>query len=216
MSKGMPSAKRMAHFQELVAYDRLFPGFGASLAGMDEVGRGPLLGPVVAACVIMPPQPLFPWVDDSKKLSAARREEVYEQICAHAVFIGIGEASALEIDQRNILQATKLAMERAAAKAPATLCLVDAVEGLRLPFPTQGIVHGDASSYHIAAASIAAKVTRDRMLVEMDLLYPRYGLGRNMGYGTAEHIRAIRERGPTPQHRMSFIGKFLEERRSDP
>lgn len=215
MGKGMPSAKRLAHFQELVAHDSQLPGFGASLAGMDEVGRGPLLGPVVAACVIMPSQPLFPWIDDSKKLSAPRREEVYEQICGHAVFIGIGEASAREIDEGNILQATRLAMERAAEKAPASLCLVDAVQGLGLPFPTQAILHGDATSYHIAAASIVAKVTRDRMLAELDALYPHYGLARNMGYGTAEHIRAIGERGPTPQHRISFIGKFLAERRGD-
>ena len=130
--------------------------------------------------------------------------------------MGVGEASAREIDQENILRATRLAMTRAAEKAPASLCLVDAVEGLCLSFPAKALLHGDAVSYHIAAASIVAKVTRDRMLRRMEALYPGYGLGRNMGYGTAEHIRAIREQGPTPEHRRTFIGKFLQERRSDP
>lgn len=216
MNKAMPSPKRLAHFEELVTHDRQFSSFGVSLAGMDEVGRGPLLGPVVTACVIMPPQPLLPWIDDSKKLSAARREEVFEEICRCAMFIGVGEASAAEIDEMNILGATRMAMERAAEKAPATLCLVDAVQGLRLPFPTKPILHGDSLSYHIAAASIVAKVIRDRMMAKMDALYPGYGLDRNMGYGTAEHIRAIAVLGPTPMHRRTFIGKFLRERRSDP
>ena len=212
MSKTMkPSEKRLKHFQGMVAYDSGFVGFGASLAGMDEVGRGPLFGPVVTACVIMPKEPLFHWIDDSKKLSKARREELFDQIRAHALYVGIGEASPKEIDQYNILNATKLAMERAAEKAPASLCLVDAVQGLHLPFRTHSLVRGDSTSYHIAAASIIAKVTRDRMLGKYAETYPQYGLETNMGYGTAVHIQAIREHGATPEHRMTFIQKFLRE-----
>ena len=184
-----PSEKRMQHFREMLAYDQAHLGFGASLAGMDEVGRGPLVGDVVTACVILPAEPVFPWVDDSKKLSATRREEVYAQIMEHALYVGIGRASAREIDEMNILNATRLAMERAAQDASATLCIVDAVR----------------------AASIVAKVTRDRQMAEYAKQYPQYGFDHNMGYGTAEHIDALRRFGPTPEHRHSFIRKFLEE-----
>ena len=206
-----PSAKRLQHHLDMVAYDRQYEAFGVSLAGMDEVGRGPLCGNVVTACVIMPPDPLFPWIDDSKKLSAARREEVYEQIMASAIYVGIGEASPEEIDQMNILNATKLAMERAAMKAPATLCIVDAVRDLHLPFPISPIIKGDSTSYNVAAASIVAKVTRDREMVRMAELHPEYGFDHNMGYGTAEHIQALHTYGPTPFHRRSFIGNFVRE-----
>lgn len=210
-----PNAKRLERLQALAEHDRRYPAFGTSLAGMDEVGRGPLLGPVVTACVILPEAPLLPWVDDSKKLSAARREQVYDQILACALYVGVGEASAQEIDRINILQATKLAMLRAAQGAPATLCLVDAVTHLDVPFATESIIHGDALSYSIAAASIVAKVTRDRMMVRLSETYPQYGLQRNMGYGTAEHIDAIRRYGACPEHRISFIGKWIAETRCD-
>ena len=203
--------KKLLHAQTLVEHDRAYPGFGATLAGMDEVGRGPLLGSVVTACVILPAQPVLPWVDDSKKLSPARREEMYEQIIACALFIGIGEATAAEIDRLNILQATKLAMHRAAQNAPATLCLVDAVTGLDVPFPTKAIIHGDALSYAIAAASIVAKVTRDRAMIRLAETYPQYGLERNMGYGTAEHVEALQRYGPCSLHRRSFISKWISE-----
>jgi len=206
-----PNAKRLERSRALEGHDLAYPAFGVSLAGMDEAGRGPLLGPVVAACVVMPKAPILPWVDDSKKLSAARRAEVYDQILACALFVGVGEAGAKEIDEINILQATKLAMRRAAAGAPATLCLVDAVTGLGLPFAAEAIIHGDAVSYSIAAASIVAKVTRDRQITEMAKTYPGYGLERNMGYGTAEHIRAIRQYGACPQHRRTFIGKWIAQ-----
>ena len=212
---GKNEERRLLRAAELIAHDRAFPGFGQTLAGMDEVGRGPLLGPVVTACVIMPSEPVLPWVDDSKKLSAIRREAVYEQILACALYVGVGEASVEEIDQCNILNATKLAMQRAAQNAPATLCLVDAIAGLALPFPTQGILHGDALSYAIAAASIVAKVTRDRAMVALAEAYPQYGLERNMGYGTAEHIEGIRRYGPCPLHRRSFIGKWISEARCE-
>lgn len=113
-----PSEKRLQHFREMLAYDQAHLGFGTSLAGMDEVGRGPLVGDVVTACVILPAEPVFPWIDDSKKLSAARREEVYAQIMEHALYVGVGRASAREIDEMNILNATRLAMERAAPGCP--------------------------------------------------------------------------------------------------
>lgn len=204
-----PSAKRLAHFQELVAYDSQFESFGVSLAGMDEVGRGPLFGNVVTACVIMPKEPLYEWIDDSKKLSASKREELYDQIMETALYVGIGEAAPEEIDTVNILNATKLAMKRAAEKAPASLCVVDAVKGLDLSFPILSVIKGDATSYNVAAASIIAKVTRDRQMIEYGKIYPQYGLERNMGYGTPEHIAALREFGPTPLHRKSFIGNFI-------
>ena len=206
-----PSEKRLEHLRKMLAFDQSFPGFGVSLAGMDEVGRGPLFGNVVTACVIMPDSPVFEWIDDSKKLSAARREEVYEQIMASAIYVGIGEASPEEIDQMNILNATKLAMERAAMNAPATLCIVDAVRDLHLPFPISPIIKGDSTSYNVAAASIVAKVTRDREMVRMAELHPEYGFDHNMGYGTAEHIQALRTYGPTSFHRRSFIRNFTGE-----
>jgi len=205
------SEKRLAHFREMVAYDQSLLGFGTSLAGMDEVGRGPLFGNVVTACVIMPADPLYEWIDDSKKLSAKKREELYEQIMETAVYVGIGQATPEEIDRMNILNATKLAMERAAEKAPATMCIVDAVRDLYLPFPIMPIIKGDSTSYNVAAASIVAKVTRDRQMVEYAKQYPQYGFDRNMGYGTAEHIAALRQYGPTPEHRRSFIRKFIQE-----
>ena len=205
-----PNAKRLERSAALVAYDHGYPAFGESLAGMDEAGRGPLLGCVVAACVIMPAEPIFPWIDDSKKLSAARREELFEQIYESAIYVGVGRVSAAEIDRLNILRATRIAMQRAAENAPATLCLVDAVTGLELPFSTQPLLHGDATSYSIAAASIIAKVTRDREIRALAEQYPQYGLEHNMGYGTAEHIAAIRLYGPCDEHRRTFIGNFLE------
>ena len=205
------SEKRRLRCEALLAHDAAYPAFGTALAGMDEAGRGPLLGPVVAACVVMPQKPAILWVDDSKRLSPARREAVFAEIKACALFIGVGEASAEEIDRIHILEATKLAMRRASAGAPATLCLVDAVRGLQVPFATEPIIHGDAVSYSIAAASIVAKVTRDRQMLLLAERYPVYGLERNMGYGTAEHIEAIRRCGPCPEHRRSFIGKWIAE-----
>ena len=179
------------------------------LCGVDEAGRGPLAGNVVAACVIMPSAPTVDWVDDSKKLSALRRDKVYEEILRTALYVGVGRASAQEIDEINILQATMNAMRRAAADAQANIYLIDAVKNLGLDAPEIPIVHGDAVSYSIAAASIVAKVTRDRELLALDQQYPQYGFARHKGYGTAEHIAAIREHGPCPAHRMTFIRKFL-------
>ena len=182
---------------------------GAVFAGIDEAGRGPLCGNVVTGCVVMPPEPLIPWVDDSKKLSEKRREQVFEEICETALYTGIGEATPEEIDRLNILEATKLAMRRAAEKIPAEVFLIDAVKNVGLAGREVPIIHGDALSYAIAAASILAKVTRDREMRELDLRCPGYGFARHKGYGTAEHIAALRKLGPCEAHRRSFIGHFV-------
>lgn len=182
---------------------------GVRFAGMDEAGRGPLAGNVVAACVVMPREPLLLWVDDSKLLSPKRREETYEAILNTAAFVGVGQASPEEIDRYNILEATKMAMRRAAEGAPADVFLIDALSGLGLQGEERGIIHGDALSYSIAAASIVAKVTRDRQMQELDALYPDYGFAQHKGYGTAAHIAALKGNGPCPAHRRSFIGHFV-------
>ena len=167
---------------------------GVVFAGMDEAGRGPLAGNVV---------------DDSKKLSPARREKVYAEIMQTALYMGVGQATPEEIDQMNILEATKAAMRRAAEQVPASLFLIDAVSGLHLKGEERGIIHGDALCYSIAAASIVAKVTRDRQLLALDAEYPGYGFAQHKGYGTPQHIAALRALGPCPAHRRSFIGHFL-------
>lgn len=204
----MAKIDRLAHAKELLAHDAQFTG--VVLAGIDEVGRGPLAGNVVCACVVMPPEPVLMWIDDSKKLSESRREKVYEEIMEHALYVGVGQATPEEIDEINILEATKKAMREAAAQVPADVFLIDAVTGLGLNGREVPIIKGDATSYCIAAASIVAKVTRDRQLIELDKQYPAYGFARNKGYGTAEHIAALKEQGPCPAHRRSFIGNFVK------
>ena len=200
---------REERVKKLIDYDRQYRADQAVIAGMDEVGRGPLAGNVVTACVVMPENPAILWIDDSKKLSECRREKVYDEIMKYALFIGIGEISAEEIDRINILQATKNAMRIAAAQVPADCFLIDAVTNLGLKGREIPIVKGDATSYSIAAASIVAKVTRDRQMEEADKLYPEYGFARNKGYGTKEHIEALRKYGPCPIHRRSFIRNFV-------
>lgn len=200
---------RQARLQQLLEIDGPLWEKGVVFAGMDEAGRGPLCGNVVAGCVIMPPVPLLEWVDDSKKLSEKRREQVYEQIMQTALYVGVGQATPEEIDEINILQATKNAMRRAAQDAWADVYLIDAVEKLGLPGEERGIIHGDALSYSIAAASIVAKVTRDRQMAELDRMYPGYNFAKHKGYGTREHIAALRELGPCPAHRKSFIKNFV-------
>ena len=202
----MAKIDRLAHAQMLMAHDAQFTG--VVVAGMDEVGRGPLAGNVVTACVVMPPEPLILWIDDSKKLSESRREKVFEEIMNTALYVGIGQATPEEIDKINILEATKKAMREAAAQVPADVFLIDAVTNLGLDGQEVPIIKGDATSYAIAAASIVAKVTRDRQLIELDKLYPEYGFARNKGYGTAEHIAALKAIGPCPAHRRSFIRNF--------
>ena len=199
-----------ARLEEISATDREIWQAGRMFAGIDEAGRGPLAGPVAAACVVMPPEPLLLYVDDSKKLSEKRREALYEQILETAVYARVILASPEEIDRVNILNATKNAMALAAKDAPCDLFLVDAIDKLNVPGEVRGIVHGDALCYSIAAASILAKVTRDRLMRELDETYPQYGFAKNKGYGTAQHIAALKEYGPCPAHRRSFIGNFVK------
>ncbi len=200
---------REEHARSLIEYDRGYRAPGIVVAGMDEVGRGPLAGNVVTACVVMPEDKVIPWIDDSKKLSESRREKVYAEILQQALYIGIGEVSPEEIDEINILQATKKAMRIAAEQVPADIFLIDAVTNLGLRGKEIPIIKGDATSYSIAAASIVAKVTRDRQMIEADRLYPVYGFARNKGYGTKEHTEALKKYGPCPIHRRSFIGNFI-------
>ena len=175
------------------------------VGGIDEVGRGPLIGPVVAACVILPKDFVLEGLTDSKKLSEKKREKFYDVIMDKAIAVGIGQASEKVIDEINIYEATKIAMKEAVqnCKIKPEHILVDAMP-LSLDVPTTSIIKGDAKSITIAAASVIAKVTRDRMLVELDKEYPMYDLKHNKGYGTKKHIEALREYGITKYHRLSF------------
>lgn len=198
-----------ARLEEISRTDREIWETGRAFAGIDEAGRGPLCGPVAAACVVMPPEPLLLYVEDSKKLTEKRREALYDQILETAVYAKVILASPEEIDRVNILNATKNAMALAARDAPCDLFLVDAIDRLDVAGEVRGIVHGDALCYSIAAASILAKVTRDRLMRELDEAYPQYGFAKNKGYGTAQHIAALKQYGPCPAHRRSFIGHFV-------
>lgn len=200
---------RAQHAAELMTFDRQYRTGGLVVAGMDEVGRGPLAGNVVTACVVMPEEPLILWIDDSKKLSESRREKVFDEIMSRALYVGIGEVTPQEIDRINILEATRKAMRAAAKEVPADIFLIDAVTGLGLNGREVPIIKGDATSYSVAAASIVAKVIRDRQMKDLDRLYPEYGFARNKGYGTKEHIEALKRTGPCPEHRRSFITHFV-------
>ena len=176
------------------------------VAGVDEAGRGPLAGPVVAAAVIFPRKTIIEGIDDSKKLTATKREKLFDEIISHAISVGIGIIYQQVIDEINILQATFRGMNEAIGKLspPPEQLLVDGnrFRGNGIPFET--IIDGDAKSFSIAAASIVAKVTRDRIMVEYDKAYPLYGFAKHKGYGTREHIAAIREHGLCEIHRRSF------------
>lgn len=177
----------------------------AHIVGIDEVGRGPLAGPVVAAAVILPPEITLLGLDDSKKMSDSQKELMYEQIMASAIAVGVGIVSNETIDEINIYEATKVAMMEAVKQLPVApeYALIDAMK-LPLTIPQQSIIKGDANSVSIAAASVIAKVTRDRLMKDYDEKYPQYGFKNNMGYGTKEHLDALAEYGITPWHRMSF------------
>ena len=206
------SEKELLRLAELSKIDKTYwEQPGVVLAGMDEVGRGPLAGPVVVGCVVMPPEPLLPYINDSKKLSEKRRESLYEQILATALAHSTAWVGPEVIDEINILEATRRGFAEAFAQigAPVTDVLIDALRGLDIPARQHPLIHGDALTYSIGAASILAKVARDRYMLEQDALYPQYGFARNKGYGTAEHIAALREYGPCPIHRRSFIGHFV-------
>ncbi len=184
-----------------------------AVCGVDEAGRGPLAGPVCAAAVILPAGLVIEGVNDSKKLSEKKREELFPVICEKALAYGIGWADEREIDEINILQATYRAMKRAVESLPLTAdyALIDGNRMPPLAIPGTTIVKGDALSMSIAAASILAKVSRDRVMVQFSREYPQYGFEQHKGYGTAAHVQALREYGPCPLHRQSFLQKILEK-----
>ena len=181
------------------------------LCGIDEVGRGPLAGPVVACAVILPKDCNILWLNDSKKLTAKKRDELYDVILEGAVSVGIGMASPERIDEINILQATYEAMRQAVSRLSVQpqLLLNDAVTIPEIQIPQVPIIKGDAKSVSIAAASIVAKVTRDRMMEEYDKVLPEYGFASNIGYGSAAHIEALKKYGPSPIHSKTFITHFV-------
>lgn len=187
-------------------------GFHA-VCGIDEAGRGPLAGPVFAAAVILPENCAIEGINDSKKLTPKKREKLFDEIEAGAVAYGIGFATEQEIDAANILQATFLAMKRAcdALNVRPDLALVDGNRMPQLGVETRTIIKGDACSASIAAASILAKVSRDRLLCRIDEIYPQYGFARHKGYGTAYHVEMLRKYGPCPVHRRTFLKKILGE-----
>lgn len=194
-----------------------------TIAGIDEAGRGPLAGPVVVACALMPKNSIIEGVNDSKKISEKKRELLYEQITNEAISFGVGIVNQKEIDEINILQATKKGLTEAIKDMEQKLALkpelgivkpdailVDALTKIDTDgIPYKSIIHGDAVSYSIACASIIAKVTRDRIMRQWDEVYPQYGFAKHKGYGTAMHIKAIKEYGPCPLHRNSFIKNFV-------
>ena len=206
--------KRAEHFIEMQYYERLAYQEGASfIAGVDEVGRGPLAGPVVAAAVILPKNIEDLGFDDSKKLSASKREEIYQLIQEKAIAIGIGIVDADIIDQVNIYQASRLAMQQAVSelKIQPDYLLIDAMK-IDVNTPQIGIIKGDAKSISIAAASIVAKQVRDQMMQEFDELYPGYDFSNNAGYGTPKHLEGLHRKGICPIHRKTFapIKDFLQ------
>lgn len=198
--------KERARIETMKVYEKEYEGHGW-ICGIDEVGRGPLCGPVVASAVILPKDCQILYLNDSKKLSEKKREELYDVIMEQAIAVGIGMASPQEIDEINILQATYEAMRQAIAclKVKPAVLLNDAVTIPGVDIPQIPIIKGDAKSVSIAAASIIAKVTRDRMMVEYDRIYPGYDLASNKGYGTKVHMEALRTAGPCEIHRRTFI-----------
>ena len=202
--------KETARIYQLQQYERDYEKEGL-ICGIDEVGRGPLAGPVVAGAVILPKNCEILYLNDSKQLTAKKRDELYDVIMREAVAVGIGYASPARIDEINILQATYEAMREAISKLSVKpdVLLNDAVKIPQVDIRQVPIIKGDAKSVSIAAASIVAKVTRDRLMEEYDKVLPGYGFASNKGYGSAEHIAALKEIGPSPIHRQSFIGHFV-------
>ena len=202
--------EELERIENLKKYEKEYGAY-SYIAGIDEVGRGPLAGPVVTCAVILPKDCDILYINDSKKLSASKREELYDVIMEKAVAVGIGMVGPERIDEINILQATYEAMRQSISKLDPQpdLLLNDAVNIPGVTIKQVPIIKGDAKSISIGAASIIAKVTRDRMMEEYDHIFPEYGFASNKGYGSAEHIAAIRKYGPTPIHRRSFIGNFI-------
>lgn len=199
---------------ELKKIDREFFDRGIKyIAGIDEAGRGPLAGPVVVACVILPEDSMIEGINDSKKISENRREKLYDIIIKESISYGVGIVYQEEIDDINILQATKkaLTMSIKEMEVKPNIILVDALTGIdTMTIPYKSIIKGDAKSYSIAAASIIAKVTRDRIMREWDKVYPEYGFSSHKGYGTAKHIQMIKEFGACPLHRRTFIKNIVK------
>lgn len=201
--------KELLRTENMKHYERKYAQY-ACICGIDEVGRGPLAGPVVAGAVILPKDCSILYINDSKQLSASRREELYAVIMDQAIAAEVGMASPQRIDEINILQADYEAMWEAISKLAVKpdILFNDAVTIPEVEIPQVPIIKGDAKSISIGAASIIAKVVRDRMMVEYDAIYPEYGFASNKGYGSAEHIAALQKYGPCPIHRRSFIRNF--------
>ena len=202
--------QELARTYAISEYERKYSDY-AYICGIDEVGRGPLAGPVVAGAVILPKDCDILYINDSKKLTEKKREELYDIIMEKAVATGIGYASVERIDEINILQATFEAMRDAISKLAVSpdILLNDAVTIPQITIPQVPIIKGDAKSISIGAASIIAKVTRDRLMVQYDEIFPEYGFASNKGYGSAQHIEAIKKIGPCSIHRKTFIGNFI-------
>lgn len=202
--------KERARIETMKVYEKEYESHGW-ICGIDEVGRGPLCGPVVASAVILPKDCQILYLNDSKKLSEKKREELYDVIVEQAIAVGIGMASPQRIDEINILQATYEAMRQAISglKVKPAVLLNDAVTIPEVDIPQIPIIKGDAKSVSIAAASIIAKVTRDRMMVEYDRIYPGYDLASNKGYGTKVHMEALKTVGPCEIHRRTFIKNIV-------
>lgn len=205
--------KEKQRIEGMCAYEKEYEHLGY-ICGIDEVGRGPFAGPVVAGAVVLPRDCRILYINDSKQLSEKKREELYEEIMDKAVAAEVGYASPARIDEINILQATYEAMREAVAKLPIKpqILLNDAVTIPGISIPQVPIIKGDAKSISIAAASIVAKVTRDRLMREYDKIMPQYGFASNKGYGSGAHIEALKKYGPTPIHRRSFIHNVLGEK----
>lgn len=208
--KRLDYEKELLRTEKMKEYERKYASF-SYICGIDEVGRGPLAGPVVAGAVILPRECQILYLNDSKQLSEKKREELYEVIMENAVSTGLGFVSPERIDEINILQATYEAMRQAIGKLEKEpdLLLNDAVTIPGVEIRQVPIIKGDAKSVSIAAASIIAKVTRDRLMVQYDEIYPEYGFASNKGYGAAAHIEALKKYGPTPIHRRSFLKNLL-------
>lgn len=202
--------QELIRLEEMCRYEKKYQSYDC-ICGIDEVGRGPLAGPVVAAAVVLPKDCRILYINDSKKLSAKKREELYDEIMEKAVGVGIGMAGPQRIDEINILQATYEAMREAVSKLPIqpALLLNDAVTIPDILIPQVPIIKGDAKSISIASASVIAKVTRDRLMMEYDKVLPEYGFASNKGYGSKEHIEALKTYGPSPIHRNTFITHFV-------
>jgi ribonuclease HII len=208
----VPTESDIQRPQDLLEYERRFWGRGLLVAGVDEAGRGPLAGPVVAAAVILPAGACVPGADDSKQLAPEVREELFDAIFDAAVAVGVGAASVREIDHRNILRATTVAMRRALERleTPPQHVVLDGLPMKHLGRAHDAVVDGDALVHSIGCASIVAKVVRDRLMKRLSTRYPGYGWDTNVGYGTPAHREAIRSLGVTPHHRLTFAGLQYE------